>query len=176
MAKILIILLLVLCGCSDTESHSFYQQYDWSKNGIAAIEFFDSKVGLNLPYRSISICSDLPCDYIILDTLGNSHPQLQWKTLESELRSCMFEVNTRMPEKGRMVLGIFVDSAAHKKDILSLVIPVLERYALSPDTVEIISNPEDSIFIHNNNNWRLVSDDTTLRHLTTDHVQRFVRK
>lgn len=153
------------------------------KNGVWAIEFFDTRHTLHMPIASIISCDGRPCEYKIpvIDSINDTallgDPLEDSLVLyETKLREYSAEISARIPERGRVIVGIGVNEVGNSKDVLGVVLPILEKYSIRPETIEVKSLPQDSIRVSTHKGWRLIGDSVVFRHIVDVHIQRFVRK
>lgn len=169
------ILLMSCCSQPETKKDLGVPIENWNDIGITSIEFFDSNWGLHMPIKGVYICGESICSYSVIPKLGENEPSYI-PDVESELKNSIIELNARMPEKGRILVGIGVNEKARNQDVIGATLPVLDSYALSPDTVEVVSLERDSATVRNNPKWRFLTDSVVFRHIVMVRVQRFVRK
>lgn len=153
------------------------------KVGVRSIEFFDSKRTLHMPIMGIYACGNRPCEYKIPSIKSPPDTALLGEFLEdsmvlfeTKLKEYSAEIRSLMPEQGRVIVGIRVDDAGNNQDVLGVVMSILGKYSIHPETVEVKTIPQDSIRIPKNRNWRLLRDSVEFRHLVNNRIMRFVRK
>lgn len=183
-----LVVLFLIVGCAENihpqKNSADIDQIgiEFEKLGIRGVEFFDSKVTLHMPFRGIMSCGNRPCEFknFIPNPLDTAllGPALEDSLVswETKLREYSADIRSRMPEQGRMIVGIGVTDESKGKDVLGVVLPILERYLIRPDTVELVSIPLDSVQVSTNKGWLLVGDSVVFRHIVDVKVQRFVRR
>lgn len=152
-------------------------------SGVWGIEFFDAQRTLHKPIRGITSCDGRPCEYksLVFDSITDTAilmlpPEDSLVSYDAKLREYGAEINSRIPERGRVIVGIAVNEVANDRDVLGVVTPILERYSIRPETIEVISLPRDSIRVATSRTWRLIGDSVVFRHIVNVHIQRFVRR
>jgi len=150
------------------------------EQGIVAIEFFDSKLSLHMPILSIISCGPKVCSYEIIGDNRNPFIEKYEPTYDSELSKYAPKFKTHIPEYGRLVVSIGAERADPEvpggRDIVWVTDSILSRYGIVPDTIEISSQPRDSVKIKTNTRWRLLRDSVEFRHVVDVRIIRFVRK
>lgn len=180
---------LVISGCEQkqlvSKSSSEIDQIGIAleKVGVRSIEFFDSKRTLHMPIMGIYACGNRPCEYKIPVIKSPPDTALLGDFLEdsivlfeTKLKEYSTEIHSQMPEQGQMLVGIGVNDVANNQDVLGVVLSILEKYSIRPETVEVKTIPQDSISIPENRNWRLLRDSVEFRHIVDIRIMRFVRR
>lgn len=147
------------------------------EQGVDAIEFFDSKLGLHMPVLSIISCGPRICSYEVIEVKRDSLTTKYEPSYDSELRKYSPKFRAYIPEYGRLIVSINTDSEiVNGKDVVGVTDAILSKYEIVPDTIEVSSLARDSIRIPTNRNWRLLRDSVEFRHLVNNRIMRFVRK